>query len=105
MVGDVKAKKEADPAWYRPREALHGRGAPAAEAALLGGDWPALGRIADVNHALLQELSVSCKELDELVEAGRAAGALGAKMAGTGRGGLMFAVCGDDEALEESSAR
>ena len=102
VVGDVKAKKEADPAWYAALEKRYmDEVLPAAEAALLGGDWPALGRIADVNHALLQELSVSCKELDELVEAGRAAGALGAKMAGTGRGGLMFAVCGDDEALQE----
>ena len=74
---------------------------PAAEAALLGGDWNALGQTADLNHGLLQELSVSCKELDDLVLAARAAGALGAKMAGTGRGGLMFAVCGDDEAVQE----
>ena len=102
VVGDVKAKKEADPEWY---EALQGRYLnevlPGAEAALLGGDWAALGKLADLNHALLQELSVSCKELDDLVAAARGAGALGAKMAGTGRGGLMFAVCGDDEELQE----
>ena len=45
--------------------------------------------------------SHGCKELDDLVLAARSAGALGAKMAGTGRGGLMFAVCGDDEALQD----
>jgi mevalonate kinase len=44
------------------------------------------------NHALLQDLTVSCKELDDLVLAARGAGALGAKMSGTGRGGLMLAL-------------
>ena len=39
-----------------------------------------------------QELTVSCKELDTLVEAARSAGAIGAKMSGTGRGGLMLAL-------------
>jgi mevalonate kinase len=40
----------------------------------------------------LQELTVSCPELDALVLAARAAGAVGAKMSGTGRGGLMLAL-------------
>ena len=35
---------------------------------------------------------VSCPELDALVDAARAAGAIGAKMSGTGRGGLMIAL-------------
>ena len=35
---------------------------------------------------------MSCKELDTLVDAAKAAGAPGAKMSGTGRGGLMLAV-------------
>ena len=45
------------------------------------------------NHALLQELTVSSPELDQLVEATRAsAGALGAKLSGGGRGGNMIAL-------------
>ena len=43
-------------------------------------------------NSLCQQLTVSCKELDDLVDAARAAGALGAKMSGTGRGGLMLAL-------------
>ena len=35
---------------------------------------------------------MSCPELDALVLAARAAGAVGAKMSGTGRGGLMLAL-------------
>ena len=48
--------------------------------------------LLDENHALCQELTVSCKELDDLVLAARGAGAVGAKMSGTGRGGLMLAL-------------
>ena len=46
----------------------------------------------DENHALLQEIGVSCPELDALVAAARAAGALGAKLSGGGRGGNMIAL-------------
>ena len=68
--------------------ALQARG----EAALDSGDLPTLGKLLDENHALCQQLTVSCKELDDLVLAARAAGAIGAKMSGTGRGGLMLAL-------------
>ena len=69
-------------------EALLKRG----ESALDAGDLNALGKCLDENHALCQELTVSCPELDALVDAARAAGAIGAKMSGTGRGGLMIAL-------------
>ena len=66
--------------------------------ALDAGDMAALGKLLDENHALCQELTVSCKELDEMVLAARAAGAVGAKMSGTGRGGLMLALTPTPEA-------
>jgi mevalonate kinase len=44
------------------------------------------------NHALLQQLGVSCPELDVLAECARAAGAAGAKLSGGGRGGNMLAL-------------
>ena len=44
------------------------------------------------NHALLRKMSVSSPELDGLVEAAGAAGALGAKLSGAGRGGNMIAL-------------
>ena len=51
-----------------------------------------LGELMDQNHALLQQLTVSCPELDSLVGAARRAGALGAKLSGGGRGGNMIAL-------------
>ncbi len=63
-----------------------------ARQAIERGDVSELGRLMDANHALLQEMTVSCAELDELVEAARKSGALGAKLSGGGRGGNMIAL-------------
>lgn len=63
--------------------------------ALGAGDVAELGRLMDANHALLRRLEVSSPELDRLVEAARAAGALGAKLTGGGRGGAMIALAPD----------
>ena len=92
VVGDVKRKKEADPAWFDALLAAYVALAARGEAAIDAGDMAALGAALNENHALCQELTVSCPELDALVLAARAAGALGAKMSGTGRGGLMLAL-------------
>ena len=51
-----------------------------------------LGELMDRNHALLQDITVSSPELDQLVLAARAAGAIGAKLSGGGRGGNMIAL-------------
>ncbi len=48
------------------------------------------------NHELLQELDVSCTELDTLVYAAINAGAMGAKLSGGGRGGNMIALVEED---------
>jgi mevalonate kinase len=47
------------------------------------------------NHKLLQEITVSNKELDAIVETARNSGAIAAKLTGTGRGGLAIALCKD----------
>jgi mevalonate kinase len=46
----------------------------------------------DENHALLQQMGVSCPELDRLVATARQAGALGGKLSGAGWGGNMIAL-------------
>jgi mevalonate kinase len=95
VVADVKAKKDKDPKWFDDLLMQYNEVYEGAEEALKTCDWKKVGQLADKNHELLQNLTVSCKELDDLVLAARAAGALGAKMAGTGRGGLMWAICED----------
>jgi mevalonate kinase len=63
-----------------------------ARQAIERGDTGELGRLMDANHTFLQEMTVSCQELDQLVEAARKSGALGAKLSGGGRGGNMIAL-------------
>ena len=96
VVGDVRAKKDADPAWYDELEKAYAVVFEGAEKALEAGDWATVGKLANENHALLQKLGVSCEELDVLVGAALGAGAVGAKLAGTGRGGLMWAITPDE---------
>ncbi|MEA3335810.1 MAG: mevalonate kinase [Chloroflexota bacterium] len=64
----------------------------AARTAMENGDMATLGNLMDLNHRLLQRLKVSSPELNILCDAARAAGALGAKLSGGGRGGNMIAL-------------
>ena len=60
--------------------------------ALGSGDSEALGHGFNMAHGLLSGLGVSTPELDALVRAARAAGALGAKLTGAGGGGAVIAL-------------
>ena len=98
VVGDVRRAWERDRQRY---EALFdGIGALVEEAreAISQGHIQKLGRLMDENHALLQEMGVSCPPLDSLVEAARQGGALGAKLSGAGRGGNMIALLTPEKA-------
>ena len=97
VVGDVRCKKEADEAWFANIMERYMALVTEAEKVVEEGDFNKLGKLMDQNHALRQELTVSCIELDDLVDAARAAGAVGAKMSGTGRGGLMIALTPTEE--------
>jgi len=55
-------------------------------------DLKEIGRLMDRNQSLLQEAGVSCPELDLLIDICRGAGALGAKLTGSGGGGCMLAL-------------
>ena len=104
VVGDVRARKESDPAWFDSLLQRYLKIAKEGEQALDDGNLDTLGRLLNENHTLCQELTVSCKELDNLVTAARGAGAIGAKMSGTGRGGLMLALTPTEEVQEAVAA-
>ena len=55
-------------------------------------DLKGIGVLMDRNQSLLHEAEVSCPELDLLVDLCRKAGALGAKLTGSGGGGCMLAL-------------
>ena len=102
-VSRVGQAQRADPSGFARRcdraSELVTRGARALEA----GDQEALGLLMDQNHALLAELGVSTPGIETLVAAARNAGALGAKVTGSGRGGFIVALV--QPAREEAVAR
>ena len=91
-VAGVRQRHAADPARYDAWFDEIGALVQAARAALERGDSAALGPLFDRNHALLAQIGVSTPQLDALVAAARAAGALGAKLSGGGGGGNVIAL-------------
>ena len=59
---------------------------------LEAGDWEPLGHLLNQNQLLLDRIGVSCPEIDRLIDAAVGAGALGAKLSGSGGGGIMIAL-------------
>ena len=88
------------------REAVGGLGALTQNAimALDQADAPALGVAMDEAHAVLTELSLSLPILDDLTEAARSAGALGAKLTGGGLGGCVIALVTGESATRRVRA-
>jgi len=71
--------------------------------ALEAGDLETLGHLMNLNQLALEKLGVSSGELERLIEAALEAGALGAKLSGSGGGGVMIALARDGE--QETVAR
>ena len=103
MVTGVAERKKENPdkygALFSQAEELAHKG----RRALNEFDLHKVGKLMDENHRLLQEIEVSCKELDYLVELAREKGAFGAKMTGGGGGGCMLALTPGKE-LQEAVA-
>jgi len=97
VVADVRKLKEANPLKFEKKFNDYHSLAISAKQALLEGDAISLGKLMNKNHKLLQEITVSGEINDKLVEIALNHGALGAKMTGTGRGGLVIALAENDE--------
>ncbi len=104
VVGDVRAKKDENPEWFDEIAREYENLVHSGRDALLQLDFSKVGKLMNRNHELLQELTVSCKELDALTKVARENGALGSKMTGTGRGGNMISLA-PDEATRDSIAK
>ncbi len=111
VVTDVRCSWQTSPERFESIFDDCGHIAEAARAAIESGDQFEIGRLMTLNHALLVEMTVSSPELDQLVELSMAAGALGAKLSGGGRGGNMIALVTYDteetvhDALRQAGAR
>ncbi len=77
----------------------------AARDALLADDAEAFGELMNASHrSCAEDYAVSCPELDTLVEAARASGAIGARLTGAGFGGCTVNLVHMDD-VEQFSQR
>ena len=100
VVGGVREGRQKDPDKYaeifkNAEQLVHD-----ARKELEAFNLEKVGAYMNENHALLQQIGVSCRELDMLVDLARDSGAMGAKMTGTGKGGYMVALTPGKEAQE-----
>ena len=103
MVEGVAERKQKNPRKYNPlfeqAEELAYDGRKALEIY----DLRKIGELMNKNHRLLQEIEVSSRELDLLVDIAIKQGAYGAKLTGGGGGGCMIALTPKRE-LQENVA-
>ncbi len=101
VVADVRRLKEENPKKFDKIFSKYKNLAEEAKKALLDGDILVIGNLMNQNHKLLQEITVSGGINDKLVNLALKNGAIGAKMTGTGRGGLVIALAENEEIQEK----
>jgi mevalonate kinase len=104
MVKGVADRKKANPEIYGPLFEKAEELATEARKSIQQYDLKKIGELMDINHRLLREIDVSCKELDFLVDISKEQGAYGAKLTGGGGGGCMTALTPGKE-LQEKVAK
>ncbi|MBN1245660.1 mevalonate kinase [Candidatus Bathyarchaeota archaeon] len=104
MVAGVAERKKKNPEKYDPIFKQAENLTHAGRKALESYDLKKLGGLMNENHRLLQEIGVSSKELDLLVDLARKHGAFGAKLTGGGGGGCMTALTPGKELQEKVAA-
>jgi mevalonate kinase len=92
MVEGVEERKRKTPKKYNAAFKRAEELAYEGKAALESYDLKKIGELMNENHQLLQEIEVSSKELNLLVDVACKHGAFGAKLTGGGGGGCMVAL-------------
>ena len=95
MDAEIEALIKKDAGFFYKRLNKTAEQVYALKAALIAGDYDAVGEIMTANHQLLIELNMSHPRLIELCERSIKMGAYGAKLTGGGRGGYMVALVKD----------
>ncbi len=92
VVGDVLRMKEEKTNWFEQILEDYKDIVEAGRQGLQEMDLRLIGLLMNQNHNLLIEIGVTCDEIEEIVGVARKAGAWGAKVTGTGRGGNVIAL-------------
>jgi len=101
VVADVRRLREEDPEKIEKIFGEYKKLVEAAKKALLKGDIATIGNLMNQNHKMLQQITVSGEINDELVEIALENGAIGAKLTGTGRGGLVIGLAENQDIQEK----
>ncbi|MAG18184.1 MAG: mevalonate kinase [Candidatus Diapherotrites archaeon] len=101
VVADVKAEREKDPDKYVEIFEEYKRVYISGLEALKKGDINKVGKSMNKNQELLRQINVSCDEIEKIVSIALENGALGAKLTGTGRGGLVICLVPDETTQEK----
>lgn len=97
-VAEVKMNKETNPSKFDKLVDEIGALADLAKSNIEKGSLKTLGKLMSENHSLLQQLGVSCNQLDHMVSIALDHGAFGAKLCGSGKGGNIVALVDDARA-------
>jgi len=101
VVADVRRLREENPEKIEKIFGEYKKLVEAAKKALLEGDISVVGNLMNQNHKMLQQITVSGEINDELVEIALENGAVGAKLTGTGRGGLVIGLAENEDIQEK----
>lgn len=88
----LKQREAENPRRFKTYFETIGELARSAEPLLAQGDWQQLGHLLWLNQLVLEKVGVSCSEIETLVRVALDAGAYGAKLAGSGGGGIVIAL-------------
>jgi len=101
VVADVRRLKEENPKKIEKIFGEYKKLAEEARKALLEGDTATVGSLMNQNHRMLQQITVSGEINDKLVGIALENGAIGAKLTGTGRGGLVISLAENEDIQEK----
>jgi mevalonate kinase len=101
VVADVRNLKDKYPDKFKKIFSEYDLLAKKAKKALLEGKINLIGNLMNQNQELLREITVSGEINEKLINLALNYGAIGAKVTGTGRGGLIIALTENEEIQEK----
>ena len=89
----VRENKEKEPKKYNKLFSEYKNIVSKAKKEIQYGGVEEIGKLMNQNHALLKELNISTKEIDEIIKIATFENARGAKITGAGMGGNVLILC------------
>ncbi len=101
VVSEVRLDKEKNPQKYEKIFEEYSKIFEEAKKSIEQGELKRVGELMNKNQELLKQINVSCPEIEEITRIALKNGALGAKLTGTGRGGLVVCLVKSNEDQEK----